>query len=283
MEPRSYYVRGKSNFANAKFGLAVKNFGMALSRDPSSVEVLNGLAASYDRLGRFELATRYYYKALRIDPVSVQTINNIGYSFYLQGEVELAAKLLAKISGTVEADSVIAGNFRLARSAAANSRRDQCRPGAEGGSSDRGVSPSHGIRSRQTLRIVPVNSLVQRLVASTNSPFPPLATESLESTVLRKPMPRKANERLAARPWRTLRQSDCFAVNPSEPRHHDATEVHALETSMKTGPDAIDSAKSRHGSRAERVPWRGIEPRFDAMPKLFELEPTLIHPIKSGY
>ena len=283
METRSYYVRGKSNFANANFGLAVKNFGMALSRDPSSVEALNGLAASYDRLGRFELSTRYYYKALRIDPESVQTINNMGYSFYLRGEAELATEILAKINATVEVDSVIAGNFRLARSAAANTRRNRCRAGAKGRSNDRGVSRPHGIRSRQMLRIVPVNSRVQRLVTRTNSPFPQLATESLESAVLRKPMPRKANEQLAARPWRTLRKSDCFAVNPSEPRHHDATDVHTLETSMKTGPDAIDSAKSRHGSRAERVPWRGFEPRFDAMPKLFELEPTLIHPIKSGY
>ena len=52
------YQRGKHHFNAGRFGLAVSHFQSAVRREPSSIEALNGLAASYDRLGRYDLQTR---------------------------------------------------------------------------------------------------------------------------------------------------------------------------------------------------------------------------------
>lgn len=84
------YERGKAHFAEGRFGLAVKQFEIALSEDPKSVEVLNGLAASFDQLQRFELAERYYLRALNMVPDDAQTLNNLGYSYLMQGRYDLA-------------------------------------------------------------------------------------------------------------------------------------------------------------------------------------------------
>ncbi len=74
----SFYGRGKLHYNAGQYGLAVKHFRSAVDREPGSVEALNGLAASYDRLGRYDLATKYYGRALGADPESPQTLNNIG-------------------------------------------------------------------------------------------------------------------------------------------------------------------------------------------------------------
>jgi LytR cell envelope-related transcriptional attenuator/Tetratricopeptide repeat len=84
------YERGKAHYAGGRFGLAVKQFEMALSQDPKSVEALNGLAASFDQLKRFELAERYYLRALTLEPDNAQTLNNLGYSYLMQGRYDLA-------------------------------------------------------------------------------------------------------------------------------------------------------------------------------------------------
>jgi len=84
------YERGKAHFAEGRFGLAVKQFEIALGEDPKSIEVLNGLAASFDQLQRFELAERYYLRALNLAPDDAQTLNNLGYSYLMQGRYDLA-------------------------------------------------------------------------------------------------------------------------------------------------------------------------------------------------
>ncbi len=88
------YERGKSHFSVGQFGLAVKHFQSAVDREPASIEALNGLAASYDRLGRYDLSARYYERALAADPASSQTLNNIGYSYLMQDRFDLAVAYL---------------------------------------------------------------------------------------------------------------------------------------------------------------------------------------------
>lgn len=281
-DTRSHYARGKSHLENAKFGLAVKEFGMALSRKPKSVEILNGLAVGYDRLGRFDLATRYYHRALRLDPHSVQTNNNIGYSYYLQGEFELATNILAKIRGSLGAGPVVARNFHLARLAVTKARRDQCRAAAESASNERVAPRPDGRRPRQTLRIVRVNSLVQRLVAETDPPSRSAAIATRATTVLTRPTPRALNQRSPARPWRAVpRDGACSAFNESKRAIHDAAVIHDDAAGSMAEPDANGAGSIPAKSNAERNPGRGIEVRFNAMPELFELEPGLIDPIGS--
>ncbi len=110
----SYYERGKAHFNVGQFGLAVKHFQSAVNREPGSVESLNGLAASYDRLGRFDLATRYYSRALAAEPGSTQTLNNIGYSYLLQERYDLAVAYLREAHAGNQKDPVILANRKVA-------------------------------------------------------------------------------------------------------------------------------------------------------------------------
>ena len=51
-------AEGRMQFRNGNFALAVNAFRRATRQAPQSVDAYNGLAASYDRLGRFDLAQR---------------------------------------------------------------------------------------------------------------------------------------------------------------------------------------------------------------------------------
>lgn len=90
----SSYEQGKVDFAAARYGLAAKYFELAIMEDPSSVEAVNGLAATYDQLGRYDLSERYYRRTLAMEPNSAQTLNNFGYSLLLQGRHDLALAFL---------------------------------------------------------------------------------------------------------------------------------------------------------------------------------------------
>ena len=50
--------QGREHFAVGNYGIALDSFNAAITFDPQSIKALNGLAASYDKLGRFDLAPR---------------------------------------------------------------------------------------------------------------------------------------------------------------------------------------------------------------------------------
>ncbi len=111
------YERGKHHFAQGRYGLAVKHFQMALARDPDSIEAMNALAASFDRLGRFDVAERLYLRALDHEPSSVQSLNNLGYSYLLQRRYELAMTYLLAAQIRDPANVMIAQNFQKVETA----------------------------------------------------------------------------------------------------------------------------------------------------------------------
>lgn len=84
VEAADPYATGKKQYADGLYGMALKNFRIALVREPKSIERLNAVAATYDKLGRYDLSERYYANALAVDPRSVLTLNNVGYSFLMQ-------------------------------------------------------------------------------------------------------------------------------------------------------------------------------------------------------
>ncbi len=110
----SAYQRGKLHFNAGQFGLAVNHFQSAVRREPGSIEALNGLAASYDRLGRYDISARYYERALAADPESTQTLNNIGYSYLLQERFDLAVAYLRDAQSRDRNDPVVLANRRVA-------------------------------------------------------------------------------------------------------------------------------------------------------------------------
>ncbi len=110
------YEKGKAHFNAGQFGLAVNEFQAARAETPSSVEILNGLAATYDRLGRFDLADRYYKEAVALDPKNAQTLNNIAYSLILRGDPKHAIPLLDLAKGETPTEPVVDANLQLAKS-----------------------------------------------------------------------------------------------------------------------------------------------------------------------
>ncbi|EKV28666.1 hypothetical protein C882_0878 [Caenispirillum salinarum AK4] len=105
------YETGKAHFAAGRWGAAVHAFQAAAARDPRHVGAHNGLAAAYDRLGRFDLADRAYMEALTLAPDDPATLNNMGWSRHLRGQPELARVYLRHAADLAPEDGVTQANL----------------------------------------------------------------------------------------------------------------------------------------------------------------------------
>ncbi len=105
--------RGKEHFAAGRFGLALNSFQQAKLAGGDTAEVLDALAAGYDRIGRFDLSGRFYRQALALAPQSPEILNNFGYSLLMQGKFSDAAVYLRQAKAA-SGDSKIAANLALA-------------------------------------------------------------------------------------------------------------------------------------------------------------------------
>jgi len=81
---------GIQRFYEGHFGLAQQYFQDAVEKSPNDLTAWIGLAASYDRLGRFELADQAYAAAAKLGGVSVRLLNNERYSYMLRGALKAA-------------------------------------------------------------------------------------------------------------------------------------------------------------------------------------------------
>lgn len=111
---------GKRDLAAGRHGLAIRRFGEALGRHPSSLEALNGLAVAYAGLGRHDVAQTYFERALAVDAGDVATLNNYGRSLIEQGRFRDAKPLLEQALRRAPEDDVptIAANILSIRDAA---------------------------------------------------------------------------------------------------------------------------------------------------------------------
>src|SRR5438105_6185106 len=87
---------GIEHFNRGNYGIAERYFRDAVEKAPKDVTALVGLAASYDRLGRFDLADRAYRAAIRFTGETVQILNNEGYSYMLRGDLVRARRKFLK-------------------------------------------------------------------------------------------------------------------------------------------------------------------------------------------
>jgi Flp pilus assembly protein TadD len=78
---------GIQRFYEGNFGLAQQYFQDAVEKTPKDVTAWVGLAASYDRLGRFDLADRSYAAAVKLVGHTPSLLNNEGYSYMLRGDL----------------------------------------------------------------------------------------------------------------------------------------------------------------------------------------------------
>jgi len=81
---------GMQRFYEGNFGLAEQYFQNAVEKTPKDATAWVGLAASYDRLGRFDLADHSYAAAAKLVGNTPSILNNEGYSYMLRGDLRKA-------------------------------------------------------------------------------------------------------------------------------------------------------------------------------------------------
>jgi Tfp pilus assembly protein PilF len=81
---------GIQRFYEGNFGLSQQYFQDAIEKSPDDVSAWIGLAASYDRLGRFDLSDKAYAAAAKLEGDSVRLLNNEGYSYMLRSDLKAA-------------------------------------------------------------------------------------------------------------------------------------------------------------------------------------------------
>ena len=91
---------GTQRFYDGNFGLAQHYFQDAVEKSPEDVMAWIGLAASYDRLGRFDLADHAYEAAAKLEGETPRLLNNEGYSYMLRGDLKAARAKFHQALGT---------------------------------------------------------------------------------------------------------------------------------------------------------------------------------------
>ena len=101
------------HFNRGDYGLAQHYFQDAVEKAPKDVTAWIGLAASYDRLGRFDLADRAYHSAISLEGETFQILNNEGYSYMLRGELQKAHAKFAAAYSLQPDNPVVINNLHL--------------------------------------------------------------------------------------------------------------------------------------------------------------------------
>ena len=103
----------KTQYAAENYGMAERNFRLAVESAPQHPVAWLGLAAAYDRLGRFDLADRAYAELYRLEGRKASILNNHGYSYVLRGDLSKARKLIGEARAQVPGNPVIEANWVL--------------------------------------------------------------------------------------------------------------------------------------------------------------------------
>jgi Tfp pilus assembly protein PilF len=119
--PRFYFGdedtrRARAHFVNGDFGLAEKYFRLAAQSSPQNGAAWVGLAACYDRLGRFDLSERAYKRATLLMGANAVILNNHGYSYMLRGRADEAQRLLYRALQMAPDNPTIANNIAVLNS-----------------------------------------------------------------------------------------------------------------------------------------------------------------------
>ena len=104
---------GLEQFNRGNFGIAEQYFRDAVEKAPRDASAWIGLAASYDRLGRFDLADRAYQAAIRLVGETTAILNNRGYSYMLRGNLVAARRDFLKAYEREPGNPTILNNLKL--------------------------------------------------------------------------------------------------------------------------------------------------------------------------
>ena len=115
---------GFEHFNRGDYGTSAKHFEAAVTKAPEDVTAWVGLAASYDRIGRFDLADRAYRQAIKLAGETTQILNNLGYSYMLRGRLKEARQTLLKAYEREPQNPTVVNNMLLLNASARYIRRD---------------------------------------------------------------------------------------------------------------------------------------------------------------
>jgi len=104
---------GLENFNRGNYGVAERYFRDAVEKAPRDATAWVGLAATYDRIGRFDFADRAYVAAIKLTGETTQILNNQGYSYMLRGDLVTARKKLMKAYQREPNDPTVINNLQL--------------------------------------------------------------------------------------------------------------------------------------------------------------------------
>jgi Flp pilus assembly protein TadD len=103
-------------FDRGNYGLAQRYFQDATEKSPNDATAWVGLAASYDRIGRFDLADRAYAQAIHLVGETTDILNNEGYSYMLRGDLPHARAKFLKAYEREPNNPTIINNIKLLNS-----------------------------------------------------------------------------------------------------------------------------------------------------------------------
>jgi Flp pilus assembly protein TadD len=101
------------HFNHGDYGLAERYYQDAVEKAPEDATAWIGLAASYDRIGRFDLADRAYASAIKLVGETTEILNNEGYSYMLRGDLVRARKKLSQAYQRDPNNPTIINNLKL--------------------------------------------------------------------------------------------------------------------------------------------------------------------------
>lgn len=106
-------AEGRGALLLGNVGTALEAFRKALRQQPDSIEALAGIAACYERMGRYDLSRVNYEAALAIAPNNPVLLNSFAASLQLQGRLAEATALRAEAAQAEAAD--VAVTVRMAQ------------------------------------------------------------------------------------------------------------------------------------------------------------------------
>lgn len=104
---------GLEHFNRGDYGLAERYFKDAVEKNPRDATAWVGLAASYDRIGRFDLADRAYQSAIKLVGETTDILNDLGYSYMLRGQFATARRYMMKAYARDPNNPTISNNLQL--------------------------------------------------------------------------------------------------------------------------------------------------------------------------
>ena len=88
----------RQQFARGNVALALQGFRRIMRQESGNLDAYVGIAACYDRMGRFELSRRYYEEALALAPGNPVVRHNFAVSLRMQGREEDARRLESEVA-----------------------------------------------------------------------------------------------------------------------------------------------------------------------------------------